>query len=86
MAFSSMKKSERSMAIRENFGSLIFETPPKGQASRSFYKMDSCNFFMDRIELSPTPLKVEVEEQEEMVINLLSPSKFMIQSEKKESC
>ena len=70
------------MMMKENFGSLIFETPPKGHATRSFYKMDSCNFFMDRIELSPTPLKVEVEERQEMVINLLSPSKVMIQEEK----
>jgi len=35
--------------MRENFGMLIFETPPKGKADRSFYKIDSCNFFMDKI-------------------------------------
>ncbi len=56
--FSSIKKSERSMVLRENFGSLIFETPPKGKADRSFYKFDSSRFFMDRIEMSPTPVKV----------------------------
>ncbi len=56
--FSSMKKSERSMNIRENFGSLIFETPPKGKADRSFYKIDSSKFLMDRIEISPTPMKM----------------------------
>ena len=70
--------------MKENFGSLIFETPPKGQASRSFYKVDPCNFYMDRIELSPTPMKMEVEERQETIINLLSPSKFMIQEEKNE--
>lgn len=57
--FSSIKKSERSMAIRENLGSLIFETPPKGKADRGFYKFDSSRFFMDKLEISPTPVKVE---------------------------
>lgn len=38
---------------------------------------------MDRIEISPTPMKVEVIERQEEVLNLLSPSKFMIESEKK---
>ena len=70
--------------MKENFGSLIFETPPKGQASRGFYKIDPCNFYMDRIELSPTPMKSVVEERQEAIINLLSPSKFMIQEEKNE--
>ena len=81
--FSSIKKSERSMALRENFGSLIFETPPKGKPDRLFYKFDSSRFFMDRIELSPTPIKDEVVEREEQVLNLLSPSKFMIASDRK---
>ena len=70
--------------MKENFGSLIFETPPKGKASSGFYKVDPCNFIMDRIELSPTPMKMEVEERQETIINLLSPSKFMIQEEKNE--
>ena len=35
---------------------------------------------MDRIEISPTPMKVEEIEKQEEVINLLSPSKFMIDS------
>jgi hypothetical protein len=52
-----MKKSERSMANKENFSSLIFETPPKGKPASSFYKFDSSRFFMDRIEISPTPIK-----------------------------
>ncbi len=56
--FSSIKKSERSMAFKENIGSLIFETPPKGRPDRNFYKFDSSRFFMDRIELSPTPMKI----------------------------
>jgi hypothetical protein len=47
------------MAIRENLGSLIFETPPKGKADHNFYKFDSSRFFMDRIEISPTPWKIE---------------------------
>jgi len=55
--FSSMKKSERSMIIRENLGSLIFETPQKGKADRSFYKFDSSRFLMDRVDISPTPQK-----------------------------
>ena len=55
-----MKKSERSLAHKENLGSLIFETPPKGRNDRSFYKFDSSKFFMDRIEISPTPMKPEV--------------------------
>jgi len=38
---------------------------------------------MDRIEISPTPIKNEEIEREEQVLNLLSPSKFMIASEKK---
>lgn len=38
---------------------------------------------MDRIELSPTPIKDEVVEREEQVLNLLSPSKFMIASDRK---
>jgi hypothetical protein len=84
LPFSSLKKSERSMAIRENFGSLIFETPPKGKADRSFYKIDSSRFFMDRIEISPTPIKVEEVQREEEVITLLSPAKFMFESEKKQ--
>jgi len=29
--FSSLKKSEKSNAINQNLGSLIFETPPKGK-------------------------------------------------------
>lgn len=40
---------------------------------------------MDRIEMSPTPVKVEVVERQEEVLSLLSPSKFMIESEKKQS-
>jgi hypothetical protein len=62
--FSSMKKSERSHGLRENFGSLIFETPPKGKPDRLFYKFDSSKFFMDRIELSPTPMKPELVERQ----------------------
>lgn len=68
------------MPYRENFGSLIFETPPKGKPDRNFYKFDSSQFFMSRIEISPTPLKVEVVEKSEEVLNLLSPSQFMIDS------
>lgn len=45
------------MANKENFSSLIFETPPKGKPVSSFYKFDSSRFFMDRIEISPTPIK-----------------------------
>lgn len=57
MPFSSMKKSERSN-FKENFGLLIFDTPPKGKADRNFYKFDSSKFFMDKIQISPTPMKI----------------------------
>ena len=53
---SSLKKSERSYGIRENLGTLIFETPPKGSA-QSHYRADSNRFFYERIEVSPTPLQ-----------------------------
>jgi hypothetical protein len=57
--FSSVKKSERSL-LKENCSSLIFDTPPKGKGEKhGFYKFNSSRFFMDRIEYSPTPLKVE---------------------------
>jgi hypothetical protein len=39
---------------------------------------------MDRIEISPTPIKVEEVQREEEVITLLSPAKFMFESEKKQ--
>lgn len=81
--FSSMKKSERSMAIRENLGSLIFETPPKGKPDHNFYKFDSSRFFMDRIEISPTPWKLEEAEKPEEIVYVLSPSKFMIDTEQR---
>jgi hypothetical protein len=65
LPFSSLKKSERSIVNRENFGSLIFETPPKGKPDRNFFKMvDSSRFFMDRIEMSPTPLKIEYQSKQ----------------------
>lgn len=50
---------------------------------RHFYKFDSSKFFIDRVEMSPTPMKVEVVERAEEIISLLSPSKFMIESDKK---
>lgn len=83
MPFSSLKKSERSMAIRENLGSLIFETPPKGRSQHNFYKFDSSRFFMDKIEISPTPWKMEEAEKAEEIVYVLSPSKFMIENDKK---
>ena len=49
LPFSSIKKSERSFAFRENVSSLIFATPPKRKPDRHFYKFDSSKFFMDRI-------------------------------------
>jgi len=47
------------MIIRENLGSLIFETPQKGKADRNFYKFDLSRFLMDRVDISPTPQKQE---------------------------
>ena len=60
---SSLKKSEKSQNIKENLGSLIFETPPKGSIQPSHYR-ESSRFFFDRIEVSPTPLKFETMENE----------------------
>ena len=62
---------------------MIFETPPKGKNERSFYKFDSSRFIFDKVELSPTPMKVEFIERHEEVLSLLSPSKFMIESNRK---
>lgn len=82
--FSSVKKSERSL-LKENCSSLIFDTPPKGKGDKhGFYKFNSSKFFMERIEYSPTPLKVEEAERQEEVIVLLSPAKFMFASDRKE--
>lgn len=50
-----MKKSEGSHnKVRENFGSLIFETPPKGGINfKHYFKMDSNKIFFDKLDLSP---------------------------------
>ncbi len=51
---SSVAKSQRSCGIRENLGSLIFSTPPKG---RSIFKIDHNNVYFSRLIISPnTPL------------------------------
>lgn len=71
------------MAIRENLGSLIFETPPKGKTDRGFYKFDSSRFLMGKLEISPTPVKIEEVEKPIEIIYVLSPSKFIIESERK---
>jgi hypothetical protein len=59
MPSSSMKKSERSSAaIRENLGSLIFETPRKGVFfDGGYFKIDTSKFSYDKIEFSPSPMK-----------------------------
>ena len=58
--FSSIKKSERSHIVRENLGSLIFETPPKGQYRNCSAKMlDTERLICDKIlMISPTPMKI----------------------------
>jgi hypothetical protein len=56
MKSSSMAKSQKSFCgIRENLGSLIFSTPPKG---RSIFKLDSQNnLYFSRLIISPnTPI------------------------------
>lgn len=59
LPFSSLKKSERSHIAKENLGSLIFETPPKGRGDRYFSNVYSNRFLNEKIDLSPTPLKFE---------------------------
>lgn len=62
---SSFKKSEKPFAIRENLGSLIFETPPKGSAfQQSHLYRESSRFFFENLEVSPTPLKFNMEEEQ----------------------
>ncbi len=65
-----MKKSERSHIIKENLGSLIFETPPKGSIQPSHYR-ESSRFFFEKIEVSPTPLKFDcnMEDENPMINN-----------------
>lgn len=88
---SSIKKSERShqKQFKQNLGSLIFETPPKGTESRSYLKIDASKFFEDEIlGISPTPFKAEEDYQREekfqdrqdQMINYMSPSKFLWRS------
>jgi hypothetical protein len=60
---SSIKKSEQSFGIRENLGSLIFETPPKGSIYRSQHFRETSQFFYSKMEVSPTPLKFAIEEE-----------------------
>lgn len=50
---SSLKKVDKLFGVRENLGSLIFETPQKGSA----YSNDHSRYFYEDIEVSPTPFK-----------------------------
>ena len=85
-----MAKSQKSFCgIKENLGSLIFSTPPKG---RSIFKFDlQNNLYFSRLIISPnTPIgQVEEEQKEEKEMEqvLESPSKFFekeLEEEEKE--
>lgn len=53
---SSVAKSQRSCGIKENLGSLIFSTPPKGRSIFRFDK-DKGDCFFSRLIISPnTPI------------------------------
>jgi hypothetical protein len=84
MKSSSVAKSQRSFCgIKENLGSLIFSTPPKG---RSIFKFESQNnHYFSRLIISPnTPIgEVEEEQKEEKEIEQVveSPSRFFDKEE-----
>lgn len=68
--------------MKENLGSLLFETPEKGKSNRNGFLLGSENFFFERIDQSPSPFKIEENEAMEpsQHENFLSPSRFLINS------